>query len=73
MTDAGHDHTVTDTTAGGSVTTGMGGSSGVDWYSSTTRTTSSVATGISVATANANSGGNETRPKNAYVLYCIKY
>jgi len=42
---------------------------GSDSKSSETRTSFSSTTGISIN----NSGGNETRPKNAYVWYIIKY
>ncbi len=74
---ANHNHSTTEAAHNHGISAiGMnGGSSGVFYTLTTpatafTNTTSSV-TGLSVATST--SGGNETRPENYSVLYCIKY
>jgi len=53
--------------------TGSGDGNAADGKGTAITNTDYAATGITVSISNALSGGNETRPKNAYVLYCIKY
>ena len=72
VNDPGHSHTTTVNNYGAGDTVGYQTSATVDgrvFNGFNTWTTDGSFTGISIR----NTGGNETRPKNAYVYYIIKY
>ena len=73
VTDPGHNHTERFGGGGGAQNNIVGATANTPPNdANSTNTTASATTGVTVATTNANTGGNETRPKNLYFFYIIK-